>query len=287
MIELAPAGKAVVAKFATPLLSNVPVPSGVELPLRKKSTVPVGVPPPGLTTAIVAVNVTLCPTYGEIGKKVTVVVVDACPTCTFTAGVEVLVWKFESPPYVAVIELAPALNAVVAKVATPLLKVPVPSEVEPLKKVTVPVGVPAAGLTGATVAVSVTLCPLTGVLGEKVTVVVVVACDTGTTTADDVLVPYVVSPWYMAVIELVVLTGSEVTARVATPLPFKLAVPSEVVPLRNSTVPVGVDPPEVPVTVAWSDTDSPYTAGLGVAVSAVELAANSVKTTESKFVPPV
>ena len=66
-----------------------------------------------------------------------------------------------------------------------------------------------------------------------------------------------VSPWYTAVIELVVLTGSEVTARVATPLSFKLSVPSEVVPLRNSTVPVGVDPPEVPVTVAWSDTDSP------------------------------
>jgi hypothetical protein len=287
VIELAPAGRSVVFTLATPLLSNVPVVSGVVLPLRKKSTVPVGVPPPGLTTAIVAVKVTLCPTYGEVGKKVTVVVVDACPTCTFTAGVEVLVWKFGSPPYFAVIELAPAPSAVVGKVAAPLLKVPVPSEVEPLKNSTVPLGVPAPGLTGATVAVSVTLSPLTGVLGEKVTVVVVVACDTGTTTADEVLVPYVVSPWYTAVIELVVLTGSEVTSRVATPLSFKLMVPSEVVPLRNSTVPVGVDPPEFPVTVAWSATDSPYTAGLGVAVSAVELSANSVKTTESEFVPPV
>ena len=51
---------------------------------------PVGVPAPGLTAATVAVNVTFWLATGDVGKKVTVVVVDACETGTVTA-VEVLV----------------------------------------------------------------------------------------------------------------------------------------------------------------------------------------------------
>ena len=65
----------------------------------------------------------------------------------------------------------------------------------PLKKSTDPVGVPVSGLTGATVAVKVTLCPKTGALGEKVSVVVDVAvAATVTVTAGEVLAAKLVSP---------------------------------------------------------------------------------------------
>ena len=60
--------------------------------------------------------------------------------------------------------------------ATPVpFKVPVPSEVAPLKNSTVPVGVPAPGPTGATVAVKVTDWPKTEDVGAVVRVVVVLA----------------------------------------------------------------------------------------------------------------
>lgn len=59
-----------------------------------------------------------------------------------------------APPYSAVIEWLPTLNAEMLKVATPLLNVPVPRVVEPSLKVMVPVGVPELALT---VAVKVTL----------------------------------------------------------------------------------------------------------------------------------
>jgi hypothetical protein len=45
----------------------------------------------------------------------------------------------------------------------------------PLKKVTVPIGVPAPGETAATVAVKVTLCPDVDGLTDEVTVVDVLA----------------------------------------------------------------------------------------------------------------
>ena len=54
-------------------------------------------------------------------------------------------------------------------------KVQVPIVVVPSRNVTVPVGVPVAGGTGATVAVNVTDWPKTDGLGDDVRVVVVVA----------------------------------------------------------------------------------------------------------------
>ncbi len=54
------------------------------------------------------------------------------------------------------IELAPSASALVAMLPEPLVSVAVPSEVAPLKNWTVPVGVPAPGLTACTVAVRVT-----------------------------------------------------------------------------------------------------------------------------------
>jgi hypothetical protein len=74
-------------------------------------------------------------------------------------------------------------------VATPELNVPVPSEVVPDMKVTVPVAA-----EGATVAVSVTLAPAAGVVVDAVSVVVVVVVLTVTETALDVLVAKVVDP---------------------------------------------------------------------------------------------
>ena len=50
-----------------------------------------------------------------------------------------------------------------------------PSTVVPLKSSTVPVGVPVAGLMGATVTVKSTDCPITGEVVDGVSVVLVVA----------------------------------------------------------------------------------------------------------------
>jgi hypothetical protein len=74
----------------------------------------------------------------------------------------------------------------------PELNVPVPSDVVPERKVTVPVAA-----EGETVAVSVTFAPTVGVVVDAVSVVVVavlVAALTVTTTALDVLVASVVEP---------------------------------------------------------------------------------------------
>jgi hypothetical protein len=85
----------------------------------------------------------------------------------------------------------PAVANEVVSVATPELKVPVPSEVVPDMKVTVPVAV-----DGATVAVNVTLAPTAGVAVDAArTVVVAVLVEvTVMLTALDVLVAKVVDP---------------------------------------------------------------------------------------------
>ena len=80
-------------------------------------------------------------------------------------------------------------SAVVLRVATSFDTVPVPIRVEPLKKSTVPVGEAEPVADGAIVAVSVTTCPETGNAGEKVSVVVVVFCETVTTVAGDEVLP--------------------------------------------------------------------------------------------------
>jgi hypothetical protein len=85
-----------------------------------------------------------------------------------------------------------------------------------------------------------------------VTVVVLNACVTGTVTAGAMLDVKLLSPEYTAVIELLA-TGRVVVSRVATPL-VSVSVPSDVVPLKNWTVPVGVPVP-VGATVAVKATD--------------------------------
>ena len=86
--------------------------------------------------------------------------------------------------------------------ATPLESVAVPSDVDPFMNWTVPVGVPAPGLTATTLAVIVTVCPKTGELGVEVTVAVVDACPTVSVVAVEVWPVKLVSPEYCTVIEL-------------------------------------------------------------------------------------
>ncbi len=73
--------------------------------------------------------------------------------------------------------------------------VPLPMTVTPSRKFTVPAGVPAPGLTGATVAVKVVDCPKTVGLTDDVRLVVVLALFTTWLTAVLVLVRKLVSPW--------------------------------------------------------------------------------------------
>ena len=86
--------------------------------------------------------------------------------------------------------------------ATPPASVAVPSEVEPLKNLTLPVGVADPGLAALTVAVSVTLCPTTGDDGKDVSTVDEAASPTVTVTGDEVLDVKLLSPEYCTVIEL-------------------------------------------------------------------------------------
>jgi hypothetical protein len=88
----------------------------------------------------------------------------------------------------------PALNDEVLNVAVPPLSVPVPKVAVPSLNVTVPVGVPAPGDTGATVAVNVTGWPKTEGLAEEVTLVVVAAWLIVWLKAPEVLVVKFASP---------------------------------------------------------------------------------------------
>jgi hypothetical protein len=85
--------------------------------------------------------------------------------------------------------LAPRGSDAVGNVATPFPSVPVPSDVDPFMKVTVPDGVPAPGETAVTFAVKVTSWPWTGKAGDALTVTFVEAVVTVTGVAAEVLVP--------------------------------------------------------------------------------------------------
>ena len=79
----------------------------------------------------------------------------------------------------------PAVSAEVEIEAVPALRVAVPSDVAPSRKVTVPVGV-VGPVTLATVAVSVVDCPNTDGLTELVSVVVVLSTTTSVPVLDAV-----------------------------------------------------------------------------------------------------
>jgi hypothetical protein len=93
---------------------------------------------------------------------------------------------------VAVIGRLPKGSVVVVKVATPPLRVPVPSVVAPFLKVTVPFG--AGPVDGVTVAVNLTDCPEVDGLTEEVRVVVVGEGFTTCERADEMLAESFVLP---------------------------------------------------------------------------------------------
>lgn len=148
VIECAPAVSEDVEKLAADAEFSVAVPSEV-VPSRKV-IIPVG-DFCALVGVTLTMNVTLAPCAADDGPvSVVTVGISAGALMVIVSALDVLVAKFASPPYFAVIVCAPAERAVVESVATPAaLSVPVPNEVAPSRKVTVPVGfaVPLAGVT--------------------------------------------------------------------------------------------------------------------------------------------
>ena len=153
----------------------------------------------------------------------------------------------------------PTGRAVVVRTAVRPLSGTVPRLVLPFSKVTEPVGVPGCA---DTVAVRVTDCPNMEGFSEDVNVAVELALPTVWLTAAEVLLAKFASPPYTAVIESVP-SGSDVVVRLATP-PVNVAVPSEVVPLKNATLSPSGGAPPLDVTVAVNITGSAYMDGLGV-----------------------
>ena len=100
------------------------------------------------------------------------------------------------------IECVATDSELTASVATPEPSSdPVPSDVAPSRKVTVPVGIPVPGAVTTTVAVKVIDWPKTGEATELTTVPVVAAWPTVWVVADETLVWKFASPPYEAVIE--------------------------------------------------------------------------------------
>src|SRR5436190_3258483 len=101
-----PTVKAEVAQVADPAASACALQPVIELAPSLKSTVPLGVPAPGAVAVTVAVKVTDWPNTDGFAEDVTAVVVEAWLTTCDTAEL-VLVMKFVSPPYTAVMLCVP------------------------------------------------------------------------------------------------------------------------------------------------------------------------------------
>ena len=121
-----------------PRLANIAVPSVVVPSLNV--TVPVVTRLESCPTTV-AVKVMVSPTVGQLSEEVTVVVVVCWMVCVTVF--DVLSVKVESVK-TAVMSCSPPVRVLDENVATPLANVPVPSDVPPSRKVTVPVGEPLA-----------------------------------------------------------------------------------------------------------------------------------------------
>lgn len=151
------------------------------------------------------------------------------------------------------IECVPTVSVDVVNVATPVLfNAPVPSVVVPSRNVTIPVGMPE--VLDVIVAVNVTGAPLDAETVELTKVAAVAAFAMVSVTAAEVLPAKFALPLYLAVMECTPAVSIDVV-KVATPLLFRVPVPSVVVPSRKTTVPVGVPP--LPATVAVNVTAVP------------------------------
>jgi hypothetical protein len=150
--------------------------------------------------------------------------------------------------------------------------VSVPRIVAPSLKVAVPLTVPTPPPVAPTVAVKVTDCADMEGLIDEVTEVAVGDLFTVCVSTGDTLTAKFVLPPYSAVIECE-LSDNAAVAKVATPDPFSVPVPSVAVPSLNVTVPLAVAaPPPVALTVAANVTDCPQTDGLTDEVTVVAVA---------------
>lgn len=200
-----------------------------------KVTVPVGVPPVAgatVTTKLIHWLNTL-----GFGLAVKVVVVAAgLMVCDKT--LEVLAVVLASPLYAAVMECEPAPRVETESWPELFVRLTVPRSVVPSENETLPPAVPPKA--GCTEAVKVTTCPTGAGLALEETVVVVVAGFTTSDNALDVLPARFEFPLYTAVIECVPASKDD-TANCAALLET-VAVPTNVEPSKNVTVPVAEAP---------------------------------------------
>lgn len=185
-IPTAPADNAGVVQVATPVIeltATAPQPV-IVVPPCSKFTVPFAgkTPLPALPTLTVAVKVTVLPAIDGFAEEVRTVVVVAELIVSAAADVvlelatngDVVVEVLVNAACALIVALFPAGRLLVTQVATPLaLTACVPQPViavPPWVKLTVPAPATEIGLT---VAVSVTDCPKTAVVGDAVIVVVV------------------------------------------------------------------------------------------------------------------
>jgi hypothetical protein len=134
--------------------------------------------PPGVPARLetAAVNVTVVPNGAGLADELSRVVVSGKSTVIVTA-LEVAPRKSASPPKLAVNVSLPEFGSAAEKVATPLSSDAVPSTLAPLKKVTIPAGVPVVVLSTVAVRVKglpagmdVALAARRTVTGARVTV---------------------------------------------------------------------------------------------------------------------
>jgi hypothetical protein len=259
-----PTGRLLVVNVATPEELTVPVPNTVTpfLKVTKPAGVPVGA---GVT---VAVKVTSCPAVAGFGTTVKVVVVTVSALTVTLCAVEVAPANPVLPENTAVRLNIPFGRLLVVNVAIPKeLTLPLPNNVAPSKKFTVPRVVPVGA--GVTVAVKVTDCPENAGFGATFKVIVVtVWALTVTITADEVEVANPALPEKTAVM-LDGPRGRLLVVNVATPEELISAIPSDVAPLKKSTLsaPVGIG-----ATVAVHVTSWPEKAGFGEQLSEVVVA---------------
>jgi hypothetical protein len=270
-----PTGRLLVVNVATPEALRVPVPNTVTpfLKVTKPAGVPVGA---GVT---VAVKVTSCPAVAGFGATVKVVVVTVSGLTVTLCAVEVAPANPALPENTAVRLNTPFGRLLVVNVAIPKeLTVPLPNNVAPLKKFTVPRVVPVGA--GVTVAVKVTDCPENAGFGATLRVIVVtVWALTVTITAAEVEVVNPALPEKTAVM-LDGPSGRLLVVNVATPDPLISTIPSDVAPLKNCTLssPVGIG-----ATVAVHVTDWPEKAGFGEQLSDVVVGRGPTATGTEKL----
>jgi hypothetical protein len=174
----------------------------------------------------------------------------------------------------------------VEKAATALLfSVPVPSVAVPSRNVTVPVGV--TELLDMIVALNVSGLPLDAEAAETASVAVVAiaaADDMVSVVGAEVLPAKTPLPVYLQMIEWVPTVSVDVV-KVATAWLFRDPVPSEVVPSKKTTAPVGV-PELLDAIVAVNATGAPLDAEAAELTSTAVVAARvMVSDTGAEVLP--